>query len=140
MSKLSKKSVKALFALALKTPPDDDNSHESWDAIHELRTSGKRKVFRQAWKLCHSKKMNKRQVGVIILAQFGRSEDRLFRKKRLRLLLKMIKAETDPVMLRTLAISLGHLRDAQANPALLKLKNHADLEVRSCYRLRSVHL
>jgi HEAT repeat protein len=131
MSKLSKMSVKELFALALKTPLYDENSDESWDAVHELRaTRATRKIYKKARKLCHSKKMNKRQVGVTILSQFGKWEKRLFRKKRLKLLLKMIEEEDDPTMLHTLAISLGHFHDKRANPALFDLRDHDDAQVR----------
>jgi HEAT repeat protein len=130
MGKLRKLSAKELFAVALRTPLDDPDSNDSWDAVHELRTRATPKIYSKARKLCNSRKPNKRQVGNDILAQFGRLGTKPYRKQRLRLLLKMIENETNPVLLRSLAISLGHFYSARANPALLKLKNHSDAEVR----------
>jgi hypothetical protein len=125
---LRKLSLWELLTIALMSSRDDDD--EYWDVITELRKRASRKLYKIARCFCQSNDPQKKLVGMDILAQFGWHGHYPFHKKRLRLLLHMIKDETDPAMLHNLAISLGHFYDGRANPALIKLKNHPDAKVR----------
>src|SRR4051794_6893467 len=131
MSKLSKLSTKALFAIAIATPIYDEHSDKSLKAVEELRRRGTYKIYRKAWKLCHSKRAKKRHVGAAILARSNDSERPAFRKRRLKWLIQMSRTESNPAVLETIIHGLGHFHRAKSNwMLLLYFRHHKNSRVR----------
>jgi HEAT repeat protein len=143
MGKLRKLSTGDLLAIALSSSSRDDEAY--WDAVSTLRKRATPKIYKIARCLCRSSNPNARVVGIDILAQFGhRIRHYPLRKRRIRFLLKMLEAETDPEALNSLGVAFGHLYTPCANPALIRLKNHPDAQVRygvafGLYTIENVH-
>lgn len=94
-----------------------------------LQFRGNREVFEAAQKLCQSKIIKKRKLGVDILGQLGRPK-RTFPDESLSILLKLIDTEKDSKILSSIGIAFGHIGDKRAIKPLVKLKNCPIAEVR----------
>lgn len=124
-----------LVAKALKEVAEDSDYY----AVRELRHCANRHAFNIARNLTQSETALERELGVDILAQLGYSvqeEPFLFKfvqpykDECADILLAMIETETDLSVIESIAIGFGHLDDARAIPTLIKLKNHADEDIR----------
>lgn len=122
----------------INTPdPEDGSPHPAWVAITEMRRRGSRTVFDAAAQICRSGDPRARQVGALVLGQLGISPERTvppFWQEQVLELMTLLNRETvgqnDPEVLKDTCVSLGHLNDVRAVPALIKLKRHRDGRVR----------
>ena len=108
-------------------PHEDEYSYNKARAVLQYRAT--REVFDEAVRLCKAVNPDERILGADILGQLGIPE-RAFPKESLAVLLPMLEEETDPDVLQAVAIALGHIRDPEAIPHLIKHKNHSDDRVR----------
>ncbi|RKH73027.1 hypothetical protein D7X96_02960 [Corallococcus interemptor] len=118
------RSVPELIALALQGDEDDETA---WEAIRELHDRGGDEVFEAAVKLLHSASSRERGRGADILAQLRSPE--LVTRCADEILSALVTEQEVPV-LESMAVGLGHLRDARAVPVLQPLKDHPDSDVR----------
>lgn len=124
-SELKQKSTEELIGLAL-TAKDEQIANE---CIVVLEYRGTLEVLEQAQKLCQSKNIEEKYLGINILGQLGIPE-RTFPDECLHTLLQLLEKENDPNILGSIGIALGHLQDNRAIQPLVKLKNHPHPEVR----------
>jgi HEAT repeat protein len=115
-----------LVAAALEGEEDDERA---WEAIGALQRRGTREVLEAAARLLESPLPRARGRGADILGQLGLPE-RTFPEECVRLLLDVLRRESEPPVLHAVAVALGHLRDARAVPGLVKLKGHPSEAVR----------
>jgi HEAT repeat protein len=120
------RSTAELVSLALRGEEEDEYA---WDAIHALQWRGTRDVLEAAERLVRSPLARERSRGADILGQLGVPK-RTFPEECLRLLLDLLRRESEPGVLDSAATALGHLRDPRAVPELVKLKAHSSAEVR----------
>jgi HEAT repeat protein len=120
------RSTAELVSLALRGEEEDENA---WDAIHTLHWRGSREVLVAAERLVHSPLASERGRGADILGQLGLPE-RTFPEECFRLLVELLRRESEPAVLASATTALGHLRDPRAMPELVKLKAHPSAEVR----------
>lgn len=120
------RSTAELISISLRGEPDDDRA---LDALHLLHWRGTRDVLEAAAHLLRSPLPHERGRGADILGQLGIPE-RTFPEECVRLLLELLRRETEPVVLESAATALGFFHDPRAVPALVKLKAHPDAAVR----------
>ena len=108
-------------------PHEDEYSVNMARLVLHYRAT--REVFDEAARLCRTDSSEEKIIGADILGQLGIPE-RAFPKESLGVLLPMLEQEIDVDVLQAVAIALGHLRDPEAIPHLIKLKNHPDDRVR----------
>lgn len=120
------RSTAELVSIALRGDEEDESV---WDAIHTLHWRGSREVLVAAERLVHSPLASERGRGADILGQLGLPE-RTFPEECFRLLVELLRRESEPTVLASAATALGHLREPRAVPELVKLKAHPRVEVR----------
>jgi HEAT repeat protein len=120
------RGTEELIAAALTGEEDDESA---WEAIGVLQRRGTREVLAAAARLLESPLPRERGRGADILGQLGLPE-RTFPEDCVRLLLDVLRRESEPSVLQAVAVALGHQRDARAVPALVKLKGHESEDVR----------
>jgi HEAT repeat protein len=108
-------------------PHEDPYSYNKALAVLHYRAT--REVFDEAVRLCKEGTPDEKILGASILGQLGIPE-RAFTKESLAVLLPMLEQETDVEVLQAVGFALGHLRDPEAIPHLIRLKNHSDDRVR----------
>lgn len=123
---LAKRSTDSLVSVALQCESDD---HRRWDAIQVLQDRGSREVFDVAARLCTSPKPADRCLGADLLAQ-GRSRSKTLHEEAVTVLLQMLERETDPNVLHSIAMALGHRKDSRAIAPLAELRSHPNPDVR----------
>jgi HEAT repeat protein len=117
--------VDELIGIALCESDEDPH----WDAIWALRRHGTQEVFERAVELCRSGCAFERRLGADILGQLG-VPDRTFPKESLQALLNLLEGETDPNVLNSVLVALGHIKDRAAIAPSLGFLSHADAAVR----------
>jgi HEAT repeat protein len=120
------RSTAELISISLRGEPDDARA---LDALHLLHWRGTRDVLEAAAHLLRSPLPHERGRGADILGQLGIPE-RTFPDECVRLLLDLLRRETEPAVLESGATALGYFRDPRAVPALVKLKAHPHVAVR----------
>jgi HEAT repeat protein len=120
------RGTEELVAAALEGEEDDESA---WEAVGALQRRGTREVLEAAARLLESPLPRARRRGADLLGQLGLPE-RTFPEECVRLLLDVLRRESEPSVLQAVAVALGHLRAARAVPELVKLKGHASEEVR----------
>jgi HEAT repeat protein len=125
---LAEQSTEQLVAFALACDSED---HARWDAIYVLQKRATREVFDEAQRLCTSPELQRRCLGVDILAQ-GQipSKTRTFHEEAVALLLQLLEREDQPRVLESIAYALGHRHDARSIRLLLGLRHHPNADVR----------
>jgi len=108
------------------TEPDED---AAWEAVVMLHFRGMRDVFDAACNLCASECPQERALGANILGQLG-VPNRTFPTESVKVLLRLLEAETDEDVLDAICIALGHTPDPAAIPSLARLKTHPSARVR----------
>jgi HEAT repeat protein len=124
------RDIEPLFEQALLGDYDDE---AAWDAVHELRALGTREVFDRAKALCSSQSSISRARGADILAQIGvtmGTHANAFPEESFSTITTMLNEETDPVVLNSAIVALGHLNNDAAIPAILGFLGHCDSGVR----------
>ncbi|SDG42073.1 HEAT repeat-containing protein [Sinosporangium album] len=110
-----------------------------WQAIADLQRRGDLATFTEARRLCAGQTTTERVLGVDILGQLG-TPDRPFADRSLPILRFLATCEEDPIVLYSVLIALGHLRDRRALPTVIDLARHEDPRVRygAAYALPNV--
>ena len=123
---LAKRSIERLVRFALACGDEGDRR---WEAIRALQDRGSREVIHAAEQLCVSAEPKERCLGADILAQ-GQSRPKTFHEEAVTALLRMLEREADPAVLSSIAMALGHRRDARAVQPLATLRSHPNPDVR----------
>lgn len=118
------RSTEELFDAAIYAASEDD----CWKAIRALQSRGGRESFERAKELCNRADPRMRTLGVDILCQLGSPNP--FVAQCTGILLYLLKSESDPGVLNSIGVGLGHLNAAEGIKPLSKLKNHPDSDVR----------
>nr|BFE85471.1 hypothetical protein GCM10020093_080720 [Planobispora longispora] len=92
--------------------------------IASLHEHGGLEAFTAARRLCGGETAAERMLGVDILGGLG------FADRSMPLLRYMAAAEEDPMVLYSVLIAFGHLRDPRALPSVIVLAEHPDAAVR----------
>jgi HEAT repeat protein len=129
---MTQESIDQLIASARAEPRD---SPARLPLVAALQGRGDRDTFEAAMELVRSPRVHDRILGVDILGQLGAREGvsvemRPFRKDTVLLLTQLAVDETDPEVLHTLGVALGHLKDRLAVAPLARLRDHPDAGVR----------
>jgi HEAT repeat protein len=120
------RSTHELISQALSLDEEDPLQGEIVALLHFRAT---REVFEAARALCASPCACERSLGAWILGQLG-IPDRAFPGASVKVLARMLPAETDRNVLHAICIALGYLEHPAAVPLLLSLKGHPDSLVR----------
>jgi HEAT repeat protein len=94
-----------------------------------LRRRGTREVLEAAQRLCDDADPDARALGADILGQLGIPR-RTFPDECAAVLVRMLEHDSDPNVLQSVAIALGHLRDPRAIEPLLRQRRHENAVVR----------
>ncbi|MBW3624201.1 MAG: HEAT repeat domain-containing protein [Armatimonadetes bacterium] len=119
------RTTEELIRIAL-TEEDED---AAWDAVVALHRRGNREVLEAARGLCQSPSPKEQALGANILGQLG-SPELTFPDESVEILLQMLETDTDPEVLYSLGIALGHIHDPRAIEPLSQLKRHPIANVR----------
>lgn len=128
---LATASIDELFALARAA--EDDDAY--WEAVSALHARGEQRTFELAAVLCDSFAAGERCLGADVLGQLGAAPgaspaESPFASAAASVLLELLEHETEPAVLSSAAVGLGHLRDERAIGRLAALATHPDVEVR----------
>ncbi|SNS93265.1 HEAT repeat-containing protein [Streptosporangium subroseum] len=115
-------AVESLIETALRD--QDQDGAIRWQAINELQKRGDLETFTAARRLCSGKTPAERMLGVDILGRLG------FVGRSLPVLRSLSVREDDCLVLYSVLIAFGHLRDRRALPSVIALAEHADPRVR----------
>ncbi|MCG5215246.1 HEAT repeat domain-containing protein [Streptosporangium sp. KLBMP 9127] len=130
-------AVRELIDTAL-TDTDPDGALR-WQAITRLQERGDQETFIEARRLCDGETINERVLGVDILGQLGRP-GKSFADQSLPVLRRLAAGETDAMVLYSVLIAFGHLKDSRTLPSVIALAEHTDPRVRygAAYALPNV--
>ena len=108
------------------------NEDSSWKCIMVLHRRGTVEVFTAATQLCHSEKPRERGIGADILAQ-AQAPDEVLSSGRLKILHRMLRSESDPGVLGSVLVAIGHAQDAEDSRGLRRIaafRRHPTEDVR----------
>ncbi|GII93679.1 HEAT repeat domain-containing protein [Sinosporangium siamense] len=110
-----------------------------WQAVADLQQRGDLATFTEARRLCAGATPAERTLGADILGQLG-MPGRPFTDRSLPVLRFLAASDDDPLVLYSVLIALGHLRDRRALPTVVDLSRHEDSRVRygAAYALPNV--
>ncbi len=120
------RSTEALIQVSLEGGEEDERA---WDAIQALQRRGTRDVLDASLQLLGSPSAKTRGRGADILGQLG-AGDPVFLAERGEALLGLLRRETEPVVLRSVGVALGHMVEPRALADLIGLANHPAAEAR----------
>jgi len=123
-------SIDELFEACLAGDRDDE---AAWRAVTALHLLGTREVLDKAVELTKSADAARRARGADILGQLGvrpGAASASFVAERLQALLRLLNGESDPEVLRSVIVALGHLREPAGLRAILPYSEHPDEDVR----------
>ncbi|MEV4094550.1 HEAT repeat domain-containing protein [Streptosporangium saharense] len=114
--------METLIETALRDRDQDGTIR--WKAIAMLHERGDLETFTAARRLCAGNTVTERMLGVDILGRLP------FTDRSLPVLRFLAAAEDDCMVLYSVLIAFGHLRDGRALPSVLALSEHEDSRVR----------
>ncbi|GAA3443525.1 HEAT repeat domain-containing protein [Planomonospora venezuelensis] len=114
--------VSSLIEEALRDPDQDGTAR--WQAITALHERADLETFTAARRLCGGGSAAERMLGIDVLAGLG------FTDRSLPVLRYLAASEDDPMVLYSVLIAFGHLRDPRALPSVITLSEHPDAGVR----------
>ncbi len=120
------RSTEELIQTSLEGDEDDERA---WAAIHALHFRGTREVLEAARQLLESPSVKARSRGADILGQLG-GKTRTIPTECGDALMDLLSRETEPGVLHSVGVALGHLRELRALDALIRLSHHPSPEVR----------
>jgi HEAT repeats len=123
------KTADELFLESLVGDYDDE---AAWNAVHTLRQRGTDEVFHLAVRYCQSEIPKHRARGLDVLSQLGAGKqlsERPHFGDSVSMSISRL-ADPDPLVVRSAAWALAHLKGSQAARALIKMKSCPDFEVR----------
>lgn len=100
-----------------------------WTAVTILWFRGTQEVFEAARELLASDQAENRALGADVLSQLG-TPSMPFVHESVTGLLDLLSKEKHPVVLHSIGVALGHLKDPRAIEPLIRLKAHPDGDVR----------
>ncbi|MFF5210005.1 HEAT repeat domain-containing protein [Streptosporangium sp. NPDC000396] len=115
-------AVESLIETALRDQDQDGTIR--WNAIAMLHKRGDLETFTAARRLCAGETADERMLGVDILGRLG------FVDRSLPVLRFLAASEDDCMVLYSVLIAFGHLRDRRALPSVIALSEHADPGIR----------
>ncbi|MEU1733497.1 HEAT repeat domain-containing protein [Streptosporangium sp. NPDC020145] len=115
-------AVETLIETALRDRDQDGTIR--WKAIAMLHERGDLETFTAARRLCAGNTATERMLGVDILGRLP------FVDRSLPVLRFLAAAEDDCMVLYSVLIAFGHLRDGRALPSVVTLSEHEDSRVR----------
>ncbi|MGV9774079.1 HEAT repeat domain-containing protein [Streptosporangium sp. NPDC003464] len=115
-------AVESLIETALRDQDHDGTIR--WHAITMLHARGDLETFTAARRLCAGDSAAERMLGVDILGRLG------FVDRSLPVLRFLAASEDDRMVLYSVLIAFGHLRDRRALPSVIALGEHVDPRVR----------
>ncbi|WP_326819363.1 HEAT repeat domain-containing protein [Streptosporangium sp. NBC_01756] len=115
-------AVESLIETALRDQDQDGTIR--WHAITLLHARGDLQTFLAARRLCAGETVSERMLGVDILGRLG------FVERSLPVLRFLAASEDDCMVLYSVLIAFGHLRDRRALPSVIALGEHPDRRVR----------
>lgn len=104
-----------------------DRDHDGtirWNAIATLQERGDLETFTAARRLCAGETVAERMLGVDIIGRLP------FADRSLPVLRFLAASEDDCMVLYSVLIAFGHLRDRRALPSVIALGEHADPRIR----------
>lgn len=113
-------------AAQVSDPNADDNAY--WEPIRVLQCRLPH-ILDHLTSLGSEPSVKARDVAATVLGQ-NMIEEKIAVSECTAILLAMLRAESSPQVMSSIAFALGHLRDSRAVPALIKLKTHPDAQVR----------
>jgi hypothetical protein len=114
--------VDTLIRRALESP---ENGDSYWNCVSELRVRGNDEVFQKAQKLCRDTRIAKRILGIDILAQLGIG-DKPYGDKSLTILRSFLDPQTNPKILNSALVAIGHLQNSDDTKGIRKISAFAD--------------
>jgi HEAT repeat protein len=127
---MSDESIDDLFSTALTGDREDDTA---WKAVTKLHFLGTREVLERASALIKSTDPYRCARGADILGQLGclsKDQNKTFVPERLHALLGVLNSEVDSLVLDSVIIALGHLRNPVGLHAVLPYSKHPSEDVR----------
>ncbi|WP_342379512.1 HEAT repeat domain-containing protein [Myxococcus stipitatus] len=119
-------STEALIQVALSGDEDDERA---WEAIWTLRRRATREVMDAAIQLLGDSSAKARGRGADVLGQLGAGRP-VFSAERGDALLELLRRESEPRVLLSAGVALGHLVEPRALSALIRLASHPSAEAR----------
>ena len=141
---MDSEKIQSLFA---QTLVGDYESEEAWAAVFALRMDGNREIFEYAAAWCRSDGPVKRARAAAILCQLQRASllqmpyapEWMFRDESYELITNMLGNEKNPLVLDSAISALGHLRNPNAIPIILRYQDHPDQDVRFAVAFDKAH-
>ncbi|MEV7009538.1 HEAT repeat domain-containing protein [Streptosporangium sp. NPDC051022] len=115
-------AVEALIETALRDRDQDGTTR--WNAIAMLHERGDLETFTAARRLCAGETAAERMLGVDIIGRLP------FVDRSLPVLRFLAASEDDCMVLYSVLIAFGHLRDRRALPSVIALGEHLDPRIR----------
>jgi hypothetical protein len=119
-----------LISLALAHPPTDHGPDLYWGSVRALHTRGTREVFNAATRLLENQNAVARTLGASIHAQLGYERQKPFAAESVRLLIRLLEAETDATVIYSAVIAFGHLARPECVPVAIRFADHPDPDIR----------
>ena len=112
---------------------DEEEEGGPWEAISKLQAIGSREVLEKAIVWARDRRPARRQRGIDILAQLGRSEahpQTAFADEIYPVVTAVLADEQDLEVIDSCLVALGHLANPAAIPLILHYRRHNDADVR----------
>jgi hypothetical protein len=114
--------INTLIRRALES---SENVHSYWNCVYELHVRGNDEVFQQAEKLCRNTGTTEKILGIDILAQLGIG-DKPYRGKSLTIIRSFLDPQTNPKILNSALVAIGHLQNSDDTKGIRKISAFAD--------------
>lgn len=122
------KKIEELFKQALEEGGIENQDPQN-AIIAELQESMDAHIFERCSRLCASRSLDDRIIGVWVLGQ-NNCEEKKMTREATSLLLGVLARESEALVLVSLALALGHLADSRSVEPLVALRTHEDDDVR----------
>ncbi len=125
-SRFGELSPEQLIEIALSIDCDEDSYNE---ILWKLCLTTTAEVFEKAQLLCQDNDSARRELGVLILGQFG-MDNPVRAMQVIKILLNLLEKEKNIDVIAAVAWGLGHRRATEAVAPLVKLKQHPSSGIR----------
>ncbi|WP_426749747.1 HEAT repeat domain-containing protein [Myxococcus sp. Y35] len=129
MSQLDDDDERSTEVLIQASLEGDEDDERAWAAIRALHRRASRDVLDAAIRLLGAPSAKARGRGADILGQLGAGGP-VFSEERGEALVALLRRETEPAVLLSVGVALGHLQEPRALPELIRLANHLSADAR----------